>query len=173
MRNQRNKRIQFKKGAKYTIRRLAVLIVLCILLFLLASVLFKGNTNTNIIANENSSGNNADISDESDKKENSNEDDTSKEKPKEDITLNMAVTGDIMCHNTMYQDAYNSSDKTYDFSYMFDDILLPLQTADITVGNLETTFAGSSVGYSGYPTFNTPEILAKNLKSRFWCCIYC
>ena len=31
-------------------------------------------------------------------------------------------------------------------------------------GNLETTFAGSSVGYSSYPKFNTPEKLAYNLK---------
>ena len=79
-------------------------------------------------------------------------------------TFTMAVTGDIMCHNTMYEDAYNKSKKTYDFTYMFEDIKLHLQTADITVGNLETVFAGSKVGYSSYPTFNTPEILAKNLK---------
>ena len=31
-------------------------------------------------------------------------------------------------------------------------------------GNLETTFAGSSKGYSSYPKFNTPENLAYNLK---------
>ena len=69
-----------------------------------------------------------------------------------------------MCHNTMYQDAYNSSTKSYDFSYFFEDVKQHIQTADIAIGNLETTFAGSKVGYSGYPTFNTPEILAKNLK---------
>ena len=69
-----------------------------------------------------------------------------------------------MCHNTNYQDAYNSSTKSYDFSYYFTDVKKYLQGADVTVGNLETTFAGSKRGYSGYPTFNTPEILAKNLK---------
>ena len=57
-----------------------------------------------------------------------------------------------------------SSTKSYDFSYFFDDVKQHIQTADIAVGNLETTFAGSKVGYSGYPTFNTPEVLAKNLK---------
>ena len=31
-------------------------------------------------------------------------------------------------------------------------------------GNLETTFAGKSAGYSSYPKFNTPESLAYNLK---------
>lgn len=79
-------------------------------------------------------------------------------------TFTMAITGDIMCHNTMYEDAYKKSKKAYDFTYMFEDVKLHLQTADITVGNLETTFAGAKQGYSSYPTFNTPEILAKNLK---------
>ena len=31
-------------------------------------------------------------------------------------------------------------------------------------GNLETTFAGAARGYSGYPTFNSPEELAVALK---------
>lgn len=88
-----------------------------------------------------------------------------KEQPKPDTTITMAFTGDIMCHNTMFKDAYNSDTKEYDFSYYFDEIKYHLQTADITVGNLETTFAGSGVGYSGYPTFNTPETLAKALKT--------
>ena len=60
---------------------------------------------------------------------------------------------------------YKVDTKEYDFSYFFDDIKYHLQTPDITVGNLETTFAGSKIGYSGYPTFNTPETLAKTLKN--------
>lgn len=82
----------------------------------------------------------------------------------EDATFTMAVTGDIMCHNTQYKDAYNAGTGTYDFSYVFEDIKQYIQTADLAIGNLETTFTGSSAGYSGYPTFNTPEALAYNLK---------
>ena len=82
---------------------------------------------------------------------------------KKDTTINMAFTGDIMCHNTIYKDALSGSSE-YNFSYIFEDIKYYLETADITIGNLETTFAGSSKGYSGYPTFNTPEALAYNLK---------
>ena len=81
---------------------------------------------------------------------------------KEDITINMSVIGDIMCHNSQYQDAFNGS--TYDFSYVFSDIKDYISNADIAIGNLETTFAGSERGYSNYPTFNTPEQLAYNLK---------
>ena len=81
---------------------------------------------------------------------------------KEDISIKMSVIGDIMCHNSQYNDAYNGS--TYDFSYVFNDIKDYISSADIAVGNLETTFAGKARGYSNYPRFNTPEQLANNLK---------
>ncbi len=35
----------------------------------------------------------------------------------------------------------------------------------MTIGNLETTFAGGDKGFSSYPMFNTPDELATNLKS--------
>ena len=69
-----------------------------------------------------------------------------------------------MCHNTQYNDAYVASTGTYDFSYVFNDIKDYISSADLAIGNLETTFAGKARGYSSYPTFNTPEELAENLK---------
>ena len=86
------------------------------------------------------------------------------EEVKEDINIKMAVIGDIMCHNSQYKDAYNLSTNTYDFSYVFTDIKEYVESADISIGNLETTFAGKEKGYSNYPRFNTPEQLAQNLK---------
>ncbi len=80
----------------------------------------------------------------------------------DDVTIKLSVIGDIMCHNTQYMDAY--VDGIYDFSYVFDDIREKLSSSDFTVGNLETTFAGSDVGYSNYPNFNTPESLGIALK---------
>ena len=80
------------------------------------------------------------------------------------ITIHMSAVGDIMCHLTNVKNAYNSTSKDYDFSNVFKNIKNYTQNADVTVGNLETTFAGSSRGYTGYPTFNTPEALGKNLK---------
>ena len=80
------------------------------------------------------------------------------------ITIHMTATGDIMCHLTNIKNAYNSNSKDYDFSNVFKNIENYTKNADITIGNLETTFAGKSRGYTGYPTFNTPEVLGKNLK---------
>ena len=81
-----------------------------------------------------------------------------------DTSFNLTAIGDIMCHNTQYIDAYNSNTGKYDFSYVFDDINHYIKNSDITVANLETTFAGEDKGYSNYPRFNTPDALAYNLK---------
>ena len=82
----------------------------------------------------------------------------------EPITIHISAVGDTMCHLTNIKNAYDSSSKDYDFSNVFKNIRKYTENADITIGNLETTFAGSSRGYTGYPTFNAPEILGQNLK---------
>lgn len=79
-----------------------------------------------------------------------------------DKKVSFTAIGDIMCHNTQYMDA--NIDGKYDFSYVFKDIEKYVKDADISIGNLETTFAGAKRGYSSYPTFNTPEALATDLK---------
>ena len=75
----------------------------------------------------------------------------------EPTTIHMAVIGDIMSHSTNFK-------KDYDFSNVFKNIKSKISDADVAIGNLETTFAGAKRGYSGYPTFSTPDALAYNLK---------
>lgn len=89
---------------------------------------------------------------------------TPKEKEETDTTFTMTAIGDIMCHNTQYLDAYQKETDTYDFSYVFENISRYLKTSDIAIGNLETSFAGKERGYSNYPTFNSPDELAYDLK---------
>lgn len=86
------------------------------------------------------------------------------EKVPDDITINMTVTGDVLCHNTNFWDAYDASTDSYDFSYVFEDIEKYFSSADIVVGTIETSFAGKEAGYSNYPIFNSPEELATDLK---------
>ena len=69
-----------------------------------------------------------------------------------------------MCHSPNYKSAYNPSSDTYDFSPFFTQISKYTSSADITIGNLETTFAGKERGYSGYPTFNSPSELGIAIK---------
>lgn len=157
-RNTRKKRLIIKDEKKFkkSVSILLLIIIACIVIYNAKTIIniIKHNTNSsNIFISENEEKSNDNISA---KKE---------EQQPQDVTFNMAVIGDIMCHNTQYTDAYNSSSDTYDFSYVFENIKTYIKTADIAIGNLETTFAGKSIGYSSYPTFNTPESLADNLKS--------
>ena len=80
-------------------------------------------------------------------------------------TFTITALGDSLCHNTQYWDAYNKESGEYDFSYVYEDIQSYTKTSDITIGSLETTFAGEERGYSNYPTFNTPDSLATALKN--------
>lgn len=80
----------------------------------------------------------------------------------EDITI--SLVGDIMVHNTQITAAYQSETDSYDFSEFFKPVKPILQASDLVIGNLETTLAGPKNGYSGYPRFNAPERIAKDLK---------
>lgn len=81
------------------------------------------------------------------------------------VNFNLVATGDILCHNTQYFDAYDSSTGTYDFNYVFDDVVKYIEPADIAISSLETSFAGSDVGYSNYPRFNSPDSLITAVKN--------
>lgn len=91
--------------------------------------------------------------------------DTNADAEPSDTTFTLTALGDIMCHNTQYLDAYNNSTDSYNFSYVFDDISYYIQNSNISIANLETSFAGEDKGYSNYPRFNTPDSLAYNLKN--------
>lgn len=160
MRNRRNKRSNnfCFKNLKNISRILVFLIIIFSLIFMLSIIKKISGTSLN---NQNISDTDVNLNNEVTSSNTTDSDNTETNK---DITIKMAFTGDIMCHNTMYKDAYDSTTGTYDFTHFFENVKYYLQTADVTVGNLETTFAGSKIGYSSYPTFNTPEILAKNLK---------
>lgn len=175
MRNRRTKRSRYNSNLstlKLTSKILAILIIIFLLIFINSLINHNktNNNQTNLSEvsdnNEQSNSTQTAITDNStNNTQNVNSDTTTTTEPtKKSTTINMALTGDIMCHNTIYNDAFNKQSNTYDFSYIFDDIKYNIQTADIAIGNLETTFAGSSKGYSSYPTFNTPESLAYTLK---------
>ena len=175
MRNRRTQRSRYNSNLstlKLTSKILTILIIIFLLIFI-NSLINHNKTNNNQTnlseisdnTNQSNSTQTAITDNSTNNTQNVNSDTTTTTEPtKKSTTINMALTGDIMCHNTIYNDAFNKQSNTYDFSYIFDDIKYNIQTADIAIGNLETTFAGSSKGYSSYPTFNTPESLAYTLK---------
>lgn len=165
-RNSRNKKRvnkkerNIKKILYFLIFTLLIISIVCsIIIFnnLRPSKISKNFTNNYTISNDSS----ADNTSLSNVNTEIGEDTNNEEQP---VTFTLTALGDTLCHNTQYWDAYNSETKEYDFSYVYEDIKYYTKVADITVGSLETTFAGEDKGYSNYPTFNSPDSLATALK---------
>ena len=78
------------------------------------------------------------------------------------ITINLV--GDLMCHLPQTNnDKLSNGD--YDFNPSFEYVKPYLQDADLTIGNLETTFAGTTQPYAGYPAFNSPDAYCTAIKN--------
>lgn len=159
----RNQRKRIKKESKTTKSKKSflfflIIFLLILIMFILTNYYLKDNP---IILSKKDFWSNNSIETISPIDNNISNEVEEKETP---ITFNMTAIGDTLCHNTQYWDAYNSDTKEYDFSYVYEDIKYYTKVADITIGSLETTFAGENVGYSNYPRFNTPDSLATALK---------
>ncbi len=70
-----------------------------------------------------------------------------------DVTL-MAL-GDNLMHMGIVQTG-RQEDGTYDYSFLFQDILPYLEQADIKMINQETILGGNELGFSGFPYCNSP-----------------
>lgn len=143
--------IKHKKNSKNFIVFLLILAI-----FLIAIAIFyyqKSNNKSQGLSTANINGSNhSELADSENQKE------------KVDTTFTMTAIGDVLCHNTQYWDAYNKDTDAYDFSYVFENIKHYFEATDISIGNLETSFAGKERGYSNYPTFNSPDALVYDLK---------
>ncbi len=83
----------------------------------------------------------------------------------EPASLTLTAVGDVMAHSPQLKAQYDSSTNTYSFDNNFKYIKEYIESSDLSIANLETTLAGNEIGYSSYPTFNTPDALADALKN--------
>lgn len=79
------------------------------------------------------------------------------------VTIN--AIGDIMAHTPQLNAQHDPKTNTYSFDNNYKYVSSYIKEADLSIANLETTFAGDSIPYSSYPTFNTPDTLADALKN--------
>ena len=87
---------------------------------------------------------------------------STEEKTDETVVSFMGV-GDNLIHDTVYKDAL-TEDGTYDFKKMYENFKDDASNTDIAFINQETILGGKELGLSGYPTFNSPTEIAKNLE---------
>ncbi|WP_273717113.1 CapA family protein [Alkalihalobacillus pseudalcaliphilus] len=93
-----------------------------------------------------------------------NEDDEVAQNPYQTLTL--AAVGDIMAHDDQLLSALDEAQGLYNFDPVFEEVQSHLSDADVTVGNFETTTAGTDqYPFAGYPLFNSPDELVDSLKT--------
>ncbi len=86
--------------------------------------------------------------------------------PDEITRVSFAAVGDNLVHPCIYIDARNravAGGREYNFKPPYADILPILEAADFSFINQETPMAGAQFGYSGYPMFNSPQDLGRDL----------
>jgi poly-gamma-glutamate synthesis protein (capsule biosynthesis protein) len=76
--------------------------------------------------------------------------------------ITIAAIGDVMMHEPQMKSGKTKNG--YDFRKFFKDVQPYLTSPDVTVANLETTLAGTSKPYSGFPRFNAPDQILDALK---------
>ena len=75
---------------------------------------------------------------------------------KKEYTLSLAMVGDALYHTGTYKDGYQS-DGTYSFDYQLEQIKPIVEPFDLAYYNQESILGGDELGYSSYPTFNSPS----------------
>ncbi len=86
-------------------------------------------------------------------------------KAPEPIDLSIVAVGDIIIHQPQLAAQYDKATDTYNFENNFQYVKKYIETADLAICNVETTFAGKEREFTGYPVFNTPDSLATTLKN--------
>lgn len=90
--------------------------------------------------------------------------DIPEEEPQTKTEVSLTAIGDIMFHDDQLESGLEIDD-TFDFNPMFADVKPLLSSADITLANFETTLGGSSLGFTGYPQFNSPDEVADAIQN--------
>ncbi|MBN2848785.1 MAG: CapA family protein [Coriobacteriia bacterium] len=73
--------------------------------------------------------------------------------------ITILAVGDLMMHTPQLSSAKTADG--YDFTSCFAPVAPRISAADLAVGNFETVLAGADRGYTGYPTFNSPDSYAQ------------
>ncbi|HHX13331.1 MAG TPA: CapA family protein [Clostridiales bacterium] len=79
------------------------------------------------------------------------------------IELSFLCVGDIMVHRPQIASQYDEASQSYNYDNNFEYVRPIIESVDLALGNVETTFAGGKP--SGYPVFNAPDALAQAIRN--------
>lgn len=75
--------------------------------------------------------------------------------PFQEYDIQLLAVGDNLLHMGIVNTG-KQSDGSYNYDFLFDNITEYLDLAEIKIINQETILGGNHLGFSGYPTFNSP-----------------
>lgn len=75
--------------------------------------------------------------------------------PFPEYDINLMMVGDNLMHMGIIRTG-KQEDGSYNYDFLFDEIDIFLQEAEIKMINQETILGGNEFGFSGYPYFNSP-----------------
>ena len=81
------------------------------------------------------------------------------------VDVSFIAAGDNLIHENIHMDASyrGTADKAYDFLPMYYDVADRIASADVAFINQETVMAGADWGYTGWPCFNCPQQLGRDM----------
>jgi poly-gamma-glutamate capsule biosynthesis protein CapA/YwtB (metallophosphatase superfamily) len=84
--------------------------------------------------------------------------------PEPPVHARILAVGDLLMHTPLVFASQRGQDE-WDFKPLFEPVRPWIENADLAVANLETTLTGKRYPWSGYPSFNTPPELARDVKA--------
>lgn len=87
--------------------------------------------------------------------------------PEPEEPIRVLAMGDMLPHDSVNANA--QTDSGWDYAQFFDGIQAELEPADAIFCNQEVPSAGEAFGISGYPVFNAPQELARDLRNGAGC----
>lgn len=81
--------------------------------------------------------------------------------PENDQTIRILLTGDIIAHDSLNENA--ESDGGYDYLQFMSTFQSVFQSSDIVFCNQSTLIGGDTFPITGYPSFNAPAALARDM----------
>ena len=81
------------------------------------------------------------------------------------VEISIMAVGDIMYHSAQIEGAYDKQTKKYDYNYSFQYIKDIIGSADLALGNFESTMGGLPYSKTGVKSFSTPDAAADALKN--------
>nr|WP_062051765.1 CapA family protein [Bacillus sp. JCM 19034] len=80
----------------------------------------------------------------------------------EETTITLGAIGDVLLHERLYETA--EVEDGYDFMRMLEPVNHLLEEPDFMMANQESLPGGEELGLSTYPTFNSPQEIARDLQ---------